>query len=127
MTQGDPLSPIIYNLVVDAVVHHWIFLVEGVTGGQDGWVMEVQYRATFFCTDDSLDASTDPIWLQRVFDTLAGLFDRVELWTNVEKMFGILFFPCCAAGTQSEEAYKHLVTGGGTHLLVQTEDKGTMP
>ena len=24
VTQGDPLSPIIFNMVVDAVVRHWV-------------------------------------------------------------------------------------------------------
>ena len=32
VTQGDPLSPTILNVVVDAVVRHWIYLVTGVVG-----------------------------------------------------------------------------------------------
>ena len=27
MTQGDPLSPTIFNVVVDAVVHYWEYLL----------------------------------------------------------------------------------------------------
>ena len=27
MTQGDPLSPTIFNMVVDAVVRHWVTMV----------------------------------------------------------------------------------------------------
>ena len=27
VTQGDPLSPTIFNVVVDAVVRHWVTLV----------------------------------------------------------------------------------------------------
>ena len=31
VTQGDPLSPTIFNMVVDAVVRHWVMvMVEGV-------------------------------------------------------------------------------------------------
>ena len=26
VTQGDPLSPTIFNVVVDVVVHHWVTL-----------------------------------------------------------------------------------------------------
>ena len=37
MTQGDPLSPTIFNVVVDAVVRHWISLLSVCTGVQDGW------------------------------------------------------------------------------------------
>ena len=32
MPQGDPFSPTIFNVVVDAVVHHWESLVAGSTG-----------------------------------------------------------------------------------------------
>ena len=36
VTQGDPLSPIIFNVVVDAVICHWVMVVtppEAGTGG----------------------------------------------------------------------------------------------
>ena len=36
VTQGGLLSPIILNVVVDAVVHHWVFMVAGGAGNQDG-------------------------------------------------------------------------------------------
>ena len=35
VTQGEPLYPIIFNMVVDAVVRHWISLVEVGAGSQD--------------------------------------------------------------------------------------------
>ena len=37
MTQGDPLLPNIFNMVVEAVVHHWEYLVseEGGSYGRD--------------------------------------------------------------------------------------------
>ena len=37
-TQGDPIYPTIFNVVVDTVVRHWISLVSGGVGGQYGWV-----------------------------------------------------------------------------------------
>ena len=43
LTQGDPLSPNILNVVVDAVVCHWILLVAGCVGGKDGWGREGQH------------------------------------------------------------------------------------
>ena len=33
VTQGDPLSPTIFNVVVDSVVRHWIMLVAVRVGG----------------------------------------------------------------------------------------------
>ena len=29
VNQGVPISPTIFNMVVDAVIHHWFTLVEG--------------------------------------------------------------------------------------------------
>ena len=37
VTQGKHRPHIIFNVVVDAVVHHWILLAAEVAGGQDGW------------------------------------------------------------------------------------------
>ena len=77
----------------------------GGTGGKDGWGREVQHCASFFYADDILVALTDLVWLQGVFDTLTGLLDRVGLQTNSGNMVGMLCFPCCAMGLQSEAAY----------------------
>ena len=37
VTQVDPMSPTISNVLVDSVVRRWILLVEGGGVGQDGW------------------------------------------------------------------------------------------
>ena len=47
--------------------------------------IECCFRANFFYADYGLVASTDPVWLQRAFDTLTGMFERVKLRTNVWK------------------------------------------
>ena len=60
VTQWDPLSPTIFNLVVDAVVRHWVLLVEGLAGGKVGWGREVLHRSAFLYADDGLVISTDP-------------------------------------------------------------------
>ena len=48
MTQGEPLSPTIFNVVADAVVHHWISLVAEGEEGPEVWGREVLSRTTFF-------------------------------------------------------------------------------
>ena len=111
VTQGNPLPPTIFNVVVDAVVHHWILLVARGAVGQDGWGREVLHCATFLYDDDSLVASTDPVWLQGAFDTLSGLFNRVGLHTNAGKTVGMLYFPCCTVGIQLEASYRRRMTG----------------
>ena len=77
LTQGDPLSPTIFNVVVDATVRHWgVVMVEGVEErgdhGQDG-----RHQKALFYADDVMVASSDPQWLQGAFSNLVGLFDRV--------------------------------------------------
>ena len=79
VTQGDPLSPTIFNVVVDAVVCHWVMLAveEAEMRGDRG--REGRHQAALFYADDGIVASVDPCWLQWDFTTLVGLFDRVGL------------------------------------------------
>ena len=113
MTQGDPLSPTIFNVVVDAVVRHWVTLAakEAETRGELG--REGRHQAALFYADDGMVASSDPRWLQWAFATLVGLFDRVGLNTNTEKTVSMTCRPCTAAGNRSDEAYGRLMTGEG--------------
>ena len=63
VTQGDPLSPTIFNVVVDAVVRHWIQLAthEAERRGERG--REGRHQAALFYADDSMIASPDPRWI----------------------------------------------------------------
>ena len=70
-------------------------------------------KAAFFYSDNGVVSSTDPGWLQLVFDFLTGLFDRVGLRTNVCKTMGIVCRPFQAAGVQAEESYTRRMTGEG--------------
>ena len=54
---------------------------------------------------------SDPGWLQGVFSTLVGMFDRVGLKTNVGDTVGMVFRPFQDAGTQAEAAYEQQITG----------------
>ena len=72
MTQGDPLSPTIFNVVVDAVVRHWITIAvkEAEKRGERG--REGRHQAALFYADDGMLASSDPQWLQWAFTQLVG-------------------------------------------------------
>ena len=65
VTQGNPLSPTIFNVVVDAVVRHWL---EGLHAGKDekeaegGEGGEGHFLAVFYA-DDGMVVATDPKWL----------------------------------------------------------------
>ena len=60
VTQGDPLSPTIFNMVVDAVFSHWVTLAveEAEKRGDKG--KEGRHQAALFYVDDGMVASSDP-------------------------------------------------------------------
>ena len=61
VTQGDPLSPTIFNVVVDAVVRHWLTIAtqESDRRGERG--REGRHQAALFYADDGMIASSDPL------------------------------------------------------------------
>ena len=77
MTQGDPLSPTIFNVVVDAGVRHWVTLAVKEAETRGGRGREGRHQAPLFYTDGSIVALSDPPWPQWAFSTLVGLFDQV--------------------------------------------------
>ena len=111
MTQGDPMSPTIFNVVVDAVVHHWVTqsVEEAETRGERG--KEGRQQADLFYTDDGMVASSDPRLIKWAFNALVGLFERVGLHTNMGKTVSMKCRPCPEAGNQSEVAYRRKMTG----------------
>ena len=56
--QGDPLSPTIVNVVLDAVVRHWVqgVVEEAETRGEIG--QEDRHQAAMFYADDGMVASS---------------------------------------------------------------------
>ena len=58
LTQGELLPPTIFNVVVDAMLRHWISLVVGVSGGKNGWEREVIHHTVFFYAYEGLVTST---------------------------------------------------------------------
>ena len=113
VTQGDPLSPTVFNVVVDAVVRHWLYLTTQEAERRGGRGRERRHQAALFYADDGMIASTDPRWLQWAFTILVGLFDRVGLKTNQRKTVSMACRPCSAAGNRSKKSYKHTMTGKG--------------
>ena len=113
VTQGDPLSPTIFNAVVDAVVRHWVTmaLAESEKMGERG--NEGRYQASLFYADDGMVAFSYPRWLQWAFDTLVSLFEWVGLRTNVGKTVSMVCWTCQAAGTQLVAASGRKTTGEG--------------
>ena len=72
---GRPLSPTLFNIVMDAVIHHWVVVVAAAEVSLEGLGMSIKDLAAYLYADDGLVASTQPKRMLRVFDVLAGLFE----------------------------------------------------
>ena len=113
VTQGDPLSPTIFNVVVDLVVCHWVTLaVEEAEKRGERW-KEGKHQAALFYAEDGMVALSDSCWLKWAFNSLVGLFEHVGLRTNVGKTVSMTCRPCPAAGNQLEVAYGRKMTREG--------------
>ena len=148
--QGELLLPTIFNVVVDAVVRHWEYLMEEGYGGDDSdrrsgneaaqlerqtiMVRDDRQRRTeeghiwlkvqddILYADNGMVASTDLGWLQTAFETLMGLFDRLVLKTNPAKTVGMVCHPCRAVGVRADKADTQRITGvGRSYKEIQRE------
>ena len=48
VTQGDPLSPTIFNVVVDSVIRHWVTVVVGEEAGPEVFGISVQWLMALY-------------------------------------------------------------------------------
>jgi hypothetical protein len=84
VTQGGPLSSIMFNVCVDAVIREW----HRRTINEDaasGVFPEACREIVAFFFDDGLVGSRDPIWLQSAMEVLVTLFKGIGLRTNYNK------------------------------------------
>ena len=108
VTQGGPLPPTIFNVVVDTVICHWVMLVAGEEAGLGGFGLAVQWLAAFIYTDDGLLALPRPARLQAALDFLTVLLDRVGLQNNSKKRLGL----CVIPATLSTVTRRRRIRGG---------------
>jgi hypothetical protein len=85
VTQGSPLSSLMFNVCVDAVVREWLCQMLDKDIAHDGIGNQVVKILVVFYIDDGLIASHDPFWLLELFDILIGLFEWIGLFTNASK------------------------------------------
>ena len=98
LTKGDLLSPTLFNVVMDVVIHHWVTVVEQTEEGMEGLLLSIQDLEAYFYFGNVLTSSTQLERLQRAFNILTGLFDRAGLRKNTRNMVIMDFQPFCAPG-----------------------------
>ena len=94
VTEGDLLSPTIFNIVADAVVRHWVVVMMEVAEEQGERVQESRHQNALFCADDGMVALLDPRWIQDSCSTLVSLFDSLGQQINFGGKSGMICRPC---------------------------------
>ena len=81
--------------------------------GREGLGMSIQDLAAYFYAENDLVTLTQLERLQRVFDLLTGLLDRVGLRKNTKKTVSMACQPFHATGRVAPVAYGQWTTGTG--------------
>jgi hypothetical protein len=105
VTQGGPLSSLMFNVCVDAVVREWLHQTLDEEAAHDGLGDQVVEILVAFYVNDELIDSRDPDWLQESFDVLIGLFERIGLFTNATKTKAMVCIPGRIREGYTEEEY----------------------
>ena len=113
VAQGDPLSPTIFNMVVDSVIQHRVTVVAATEAGAEVLGVSIQDIVEYFYADDGLVTSTQLERLHRLFEVLADLFEWVGLRTNTWNMLSMAFQQYHTPGIMLVVAYERLTTGKG--------------
>ena len=123
VTQGDPLSPKIFNMVVDAVVRHWLEGLQTATEEKGATGRERHFSAVFYA-NNGMVVPLDPEWLQGAFSALVAIFDRVGLRTNVDKTVSMACHPCRAGtGNWTTEGYRRRLMGDGSSFRERQRER----
>ena len=64
VTQGDPISPTIFNVGVHEVVRHWVTVMVESAEERNGRRQEVRHQNSLFYVYDDMVASLDLCWQQ---------------------------------------------------------------
>ena len=70
VTQGDPMYPTTFNLVVDALIRHWVTVVMPTEEGTGFLGLMIIHMLAYFYANDSLVESIQQERLHRSFDVL---------------------------------------------------------
>jgi hypothetical protein len=85
ITQGGPLSSLMLNVCVDAVIREWLWRTIDKEAAHGRFAGASRQILKFF-VDYGLVRTRDPIWLQGDLNVLVTLFKSICLRTNPDKI-----------------------------------------
>jgi hypothetical protein len=111
VTQGRPLSSLMFNVCVNAVVREWLRQCLGDDAAWLGIGKSVRDHVVVFFVNDGLVRARCLEWLQSSFTILINLFQRIGLKTNAAKTKAMMCLPGKIQVAKMEEEYAAQQTG----------------
>jgi hypothetical protein len=105
VTQGGPLSSLMFNVCVDCAIREWLHKVMGDKVAWEGVGDTVLDQCIAFFVDDGLVFARCLEWLQSSFDILINLFERIGLLANADKTKVMICVPGKIQSAQTEVDY----------------------
>ena len=111
-TQGIPMSPTLFNVVVENVIRTWMTMtVEDQRVAHDGLGETVGRCLRVFYAKYGMVSSRESDWLQHAMNFLVGLFRRYGLAANIAKSHKMTCHPVNLRVGMSEEAMRWSAQG----------------
>ena len=123
--QGGPLSPRIFNLMVDAVIREGLRSQLGAEVAHSGIGNQIRTLLTALYVDNGLVQLRNPVFPQEAFNAQVALFKRFGLRTNTKKTEGVICIPGRIRTSLSREAYANRIEGFH-NARAGTKKKSTM-
>ena len=111
LTQGDPVSIKLFNIIADAVVRAILQEICGPQEAQHGFGWSAGEHNIYVYADDGQIAGRDPIRVQTALMKMGGMFERVGLHTNLNNINAMICTMGFIWGQQESEACEQRATG----------------
>jgi hypothetical protein len=119
LTQGDPMSPILFNVVCDAIIRAWLRDVLPGSEATTGIGGRIRDFIACFYADDGLVGARDADWLEHSFGVLVGYFARMGLECNTRKTETMTCLPGAIRCPLSDDAIRRRQEGQGDTFRVR--------
>jgi len=106
--RGDIISPTIFNIVIDCVLHHWYWSMQN---------SNHPMTTLWFYADDGLLAGDNAVSLQFGVNAITWLFLTFGLQLNGPKTKTMISFPKPPSTALPQQACQHWITGQGPTYL----------